>query len=193
MAADINPASPGAAMIYRYAIPAAVALVIIVLRNSRPRRLRVERLWIYPVILVAMLAAALAAAPPPLTLVGISLLIAGFALGCLIGWWRGRLTRIDIDMASHDLTSRSSPIGIALILVVFALRFGLRGFLAADSGILGGIPVIAVGDALVVLAVGMLSVQRLEMWIRASRMLAEAQGGSLGGPDAKPPSNQIVS
>jgi hypothetical protein len=49
------------------------------------------------------------------------------------------------------------------------------------------VPVIAIGDALAVLAVSMLAVQRLEVWRRASQMLAEARG-AIGPP---PPSSLV--
>ena len=46
----------------------------------------------------------------------------------------------------------------------------------------------AITDGLLLLAVAMLTTQRLEVWQRASRMLAEAKGAS--GP---PPPQSIVS
>src|SRR5665213_3291445 len=94
-----------------FLIPIGVAVLIVVLRNSRPRKLNVERLWVYPAILVVMLGGSLAAAPPPVTVTGMSLLVGGFLIGALLGWQRGRFTRIEIDPATHALTARASPIG----------------------------------------------------------------------------------
>jgi hypothetical protein len=164
-------------------IPIVVVVAIVRLRNSRPRKLKVEQLWVYPAILVVLLGSSLAAAPPPVTVTTVGLLVGGFALGALLGWQRGRFTHIEIDPATQALTSRSSPIGIVLILAIFALRFGLRDLLATYPQLVG-VPVLAAGDALIALTIAMLGATRLEMWIRARRMLEEAKSG---GPDASPP------
>jgi len=124
---------------------------------------------------------ALTAAPPPVTPVSIGLLVAGFVIGGLIGWQRARFTRIDIHPETHDLTSRASPIGIVFIFAILLLRFGARDFLAAHPDFLH-LPVVALGEALLVMVVATLGAQRLEIWRRATRMLAEA-----GRPLDRPP------
>jgi len=157
-----------------YLIPIGIAAVVILLRNSRPRRLRIESLWILPALYLVMLAGALAAAPPPLTPVGIGLLALGFALGAGLGWQRGRFTKIDIHPETHELSARQSAIGLVFIFAIVAVRYGARNLLAANAGALH-IPLAAALDAFVALAIAMLSVQRLEVWLRASKMLAEAK------------------
>jgi hypothetical protein len=172
--------------ITRYLVPIGIALVVIVARNSRPRRLRIERLWILPAIYLIGIVAALVAAPPPVTPVCIGLLVLGLLIGAGLGWQRARFMQIHIHPETHDLSSRASPIGIIFIFAVLLLRFGAGSFLRAHPEVLD-VPVIAIGDALAVLAVSMLAVQRLEVWRRASQMLAEARGG-IGAP---PPSSLV--
>ncbi|MGA0600534.1 hypothetical protein ACO2Q3_07500 [Caulobacter sp. KR2-114] len=157
----------------------AIAALVILVRNARPRRLRVEGLWIIPLVYVAILVALLAAAPPPVTPLAIGVLVAGAVIGGAIGWQRGRFTRIDLDPQTHEMTSRASVVGIAFILVVLLARVGLRS-MAAEGRLNIGLPPLVIADGLLVLAMFMLSVQRLEIWLRASRMLAEARAG--GGP-----------
>ena len=170
-----------------YLIPIGVAAVVILLRNSRPRRLRVESLWILPMVYIALLASSLAAAPPPVTPASIGVLVLGFALGAAIGWQRGRFTKIDINPQTHELSSRQSAIGLVFIFAILAVRFGARGLLAANAGALH-IPVAAALDAFFALAIAMLSVQRLEVWLRASKMLAEAKASApASGPPSTPP------
>ena len=159
-----------------YLLPIGVALVIILLRNSRPRRLRIERLWLLPAIYLVGLVSALSAAPPPITPVSIGLLVAGFLIGAALGWQRARFTVIDIHPETHDLTSRASPIGIIFIFAILLVRFGARDFLAAHPDFLH-LPVIAIGEALLVMVVATLTAQRLEIWRRASQMLADARRG----------------
>ena len=76
-------------------------------------------------------------------------------------------------------------LGVA-ILDFLLLRIGAKDFLASHPDVLH-VPVIAIGDALLVLAVATLTAQRLEIWQRASRMLAEARG-AIGPP---PPSSLV--
>lgn len=181
------PGPPPGASLASYLVPLAVVLLVVVLRNSRPRRLRIERLWLYPAIYLVLLVTTLAAAPPPVTPLSIGLLVAAFAIGVGLGWQRGRFMQIHIHPETHDMTSRSSPIGLVFIFAILVLRYAARDLLAGDAATLH-LPIVAIGDAFIVLAVAMLSTQRLEVWLRASRMLAEARGGS--GP---PPPSSIVS
>jgi hypothetical protein len=155
-------------------IPIVIVAAVVLLRNSRPRKLKVERLWIYPLILMLMLVAALSAAPPPVTAPAIGILVLALIVGVAIGWQRGRFTHITLDPATHELTAKASPIAIALILVVFLLRSGAGDLLRLGGHTFDKGLVTAAGDALVVLGVAMMSTQRVEMWIRASRMLGEA-------------------
>jgi len=66
------------------------------------------------------------------------------------------------------------------------VKVGARDFLQPYAASLR-LPVLAVTDGLAVLAIAMQAAQRLEVWIRASRMLAEAK--SAIGP---PPPSSIV-
>lgn len=172
--------------IARYLVPLGIAVVIIIARNSRPRRLQIERLWLLPAIYMVMMVSALTAAPPPVTPVSIGLLVLGFLIGAGLGWQRARFTEIHIHPETHDLTSRSSPIGIIFIFAILVLRYGAAGYLKAHPQTLGA-PVVAIGEALLVMVVATLSAQRLEIWRRASLMLAEARG-AIGPP---PPSSLV--
>jgi hypothetical protein len=155
-----------------------VALGVILLRNSRPRRLRIERLWIRPALFIALLGATIAAGRPPLTAVNIAILAAALVLGCALGWQRGRFMRIELDPATHELTSRASPIGVVFILALLVGRLGLRGLLSR-SGPVAGVSALVVADALIFLAVGIMVTQGVEMWLRARRLLAEAAARQL--------------
>src|SRR5262249_3318574 len=127
------PTTSDAASPLSYLIPIGVAVVVILVRNARPRRLRIEQLWVTPVVYVALVGLALSASPPPLTAASVVLLVAAAALGAALGWQRGRFTEIHIHPETHDLTARQSPIGLAFIFAIFALRYGARYLLVADQ------------------------------------------------------------
>lgn len=157
-----------------YLIP-LLAVAMIVLRNARERRLKVEQLWVSPLLFLALTGLMFANQPPPSPGL-IALDVAALALGALGGWWRGRLTRITVDPATHALTSKTSPVGMLLILAIFGLRYALRSFGAQTAGMLH-VSALAITDALMLLAVGIVCTQRLEIALRATRLLNQARGG----------------
>src|SRR5207302_1164811 len=99
----------------------AVVIGLVILRNSRARRLRIETLWIAPLMIVALVGMSLSQEGMPSTL-GLAIDAAALAGGALLGWWRARFTQITIDPATHELTSRASPVGMLVILSIFAVR-----------------------------------------------------------------------
>ncbi|HWA61696.1 MAG TPA: hypothetical protein VG939_09990 [Caulobacteraceae bacterium] len=159
-------------------IPILVAAAVILLRNSRARKLKIERLWLFPLIYLALLASMLYAAPPPLTPVSLGTLALALALGAALGWQRGRLMRIEIDPATHEMTSQASVVGIAFILVLMLVRQFGAAYLQQNAALVG-LPFYVVTDALMMFVVAMLSTQRVEIWMRATRMLAEARAAKV--------------
>jgi hypothetical protein len=126
-----------------------------------------------PVVIIALIGLAISQTPPTSTL-GIALDVAALILGAALGWWRGRFTHITIDPATHALTSKASIFGMVLILAIFAVRYLMRLY-ASESASLLHMPVADISDAVLILAVGLVCAQRLEMWLRASKLLAEAR------------------
>jgi hypothetical protein len=151
-----------------------IVAALLLFRNRRPRRLRIELLWIRPVIFVVIVALALFAAPPPLTPISLGLLALGLILGGALGWQRGRFMRIDIDPETHAISVRASPAGLFFIVILLALRQELAAVMR-DNALTLHVPLNAVIDAFVLLSGAMMIVQGLEMWMRARRLLAEAR------------------
>jgi hypothetical protein len=160
-------------------VPVLIILAVLVLRNRRPRPLRIDRLWIRPAIFLIGLATTLVAAPPPLSGPSLALLAAGLIVGSCLGWLRGRTMRIEVHPDTHDITARATPMGIMFILVLVVARMGMRGAALQNAPTIG-LPTAAVVDALVLMAVGMMVAQGLEMWLRARRLLGEAQAAKSG-------------
>ena len=164
-----------------YLVPFLIILVI-VRRGLRERQIKIERMWVYPVIMIAAGASIFGAGGVPSPLV-IAELAAALAAGSLAGWYRGRLTHITIDAETHDLTSRTSPVGVVLVAVLFAARYFVRiAFPSIGSGSPGSLAnqAGAIADALTLFGIGTTVVQRLEMWLRCRKLLAEAQAAKAG-------------
>ncbi|WP_374658932.1 DUF1453 domain-containing protein [Phenylobacterium sp.] len=166
------PDPPGGA--WTYLVP-LVVLGLILLRGLRTRTLRVERMWIMPALVLLAFGMMLSRLPPPRPGM-IAIGLAALALGVAAGWWRGRTTTITVDPQTHALTSKVSPLGVLLLAGLFAVRYGLRDFAGAHAGAMHVQPT-EISEAFLLFAVGLVCAQRLEMWLRARRMLAAARRG----------------
>jgi hypothetical protein len=157
-------------------IPYLIAIFILALvlrRSLRGRRIKVDRLWVIPMLLMAAAVLALSQSPPTDPAM-IAVLVLATLMGAGIGWQRGKLTRINLDPESGILTSQASPAAVVLIVAVFAIRYGLRFWLMEHPS--HGVEALVATDALLLFSVGMISVSRIEMWIRCRRLMAAGAG-----------------
>ena len=150
-----------------------VVIVMVVARNLRPRRLRVELLWIRPVILLLFIAGYFYKFPPK-SLIDVAGLVIGFLIGGALGWWRGGFTRIDVDPGTDTAMQQASPLGVLFILALFAVRAGLRFAVVQNSAALPA-SVESVTGWLLALGIGMWVLFQLEIWLRARRLMAQAK------------------
>jgi hypothetical protein len=162
--------------IIRYAITAVLiaAVLFLRLRNmGKTRKLRVEMLWIIPTIYLAFAGLLFWRMPP----VGLGWLwtALGFAVGAAIGWQRGRMIAVSVDPVTHELNQRTSPAAILFILLLIGLRMGMRSALIGSSAYWHPGATL-VTDIFAASAVGILAVYRLEIYLRARRLLREARG-----------------
>ncbi len=185
MGSDIVGGGP---RLYGTLITVAVVVAVLLLRNSRPRKLRIELLWLRPILFAVIIAFTLSASSFPLT--GPSILVFALAavLGVVLGWQRGRLMTIEVDPETHALTSRASPIGMIFIVAILLLRMALRGAALENHSALG-LPAAAITDGLILLLGAMIVTQSLEMWLRARRLLEAARSAKAlrESPGAQPP------
>ena len=154
-----------------------IALPLILMRNRRPRILRPQWLWVMPTLIVLLMALALwgTSMSPDMPHTAFdalawAILAAGRGLGGVFGWWRGRMTTIE-KHADGTLKAQASPLGLILIIAVMLGRRALTAFLEPHAAEYGLNP-LAIADAFLLFVVGMIVVQRIEMFIRARRILA---------------------
>lgn len=152
----------------------SIAAVIMFFRfgRGRTRKLRLEWMWIMPAILL-FAAASLIWQFPPTGIEWLWLAIA-FAIGGAIGWQRGRMMTITVDPETHELNQSASPLAILFLLGLMVVRMGMKQGLEAEAGALH-LSAAFVTDVFVVFAMGLLTVTRVEMFIRARRMLENAR------------------
>ena len=157
-----------------YAITAVVIAVVFAIRwkrMSRVRPLKLERLWIFPA-LYAVVAIGMFVQFPPVGWAWAFCAVA-LVLGAALGWQRGKLMRINVDPDTHALNQTSSPGAVLFILAIVAMRTGARAMLVDGNAL--HLNVIAVTDMLIALALGLFTAQRVEMYLRAKRLLETAR------------------
>ena len=157
----------------------AVILFFRVRRMTKMRRLKIEQLWIVPA-LYAAIATVMFVQRPPVGAVGWGLCAIALVIGAGLGWQRGRMMHIEVDPETHALNQRASPGAFLFIIALIAIRSGARYYLQGSGGWLH-LNTLTLTDMLLAMALGLLSMQRLEMVLRARRMLDHARGFASGG------------
>ena len=154
----------------------AVMLPLIVLRNRRPRTLRLEWMWVMPLLVVGLIGFGLwgmSFSDPEhavLDAASWAILALGALLGAAFGWQRGRMVTIE-KHADGSLKAQASPVGIVIIVGVLLLRQALKPWLEANAEAWRVNP-LAILEAFMVFAAAMVVMQRIEMFIRARRIQA---------------------
>lgn len=159
----------------------AIMLPLIVLRNRRPRTLRLQWMWVTPALIVPLIGFGLWGmsmqdpAHAAFDLAAWAILAVGLLLGAAFGWWRGKMVTIQ-KTPEGELKAQASPLGVLLIVGLIVGRSLLRPWIEANA-VNWHINPVAVLDAFLLFAAGVVVMQRVEMWIRARRIQA-------GGTDA---------
>jgi hypothetical protein len=164
-----------------YAVTALVVLVIIafrIMRSRTARPLNIDFLWVVPVLYLLLVGFIIFgfASTTGLSLgpVDLAIMAASLAAGSAVGWWRGKLMKIDVHPETHAVTVQASAWAIGVILILLVARLGIRYlFMQNLSSTSPQANTITVDFVLA--AIGVLGVARLEMWTRARRKLEEAR------------------
>ncbi len=98
--------------------------------------------------------------------------VAGLLIGSAVGWQRGQMMHIHVDPQSHALNQKASPAAMFFLIVLVVVRAGARSLLGQTSGVSPAM----LTDPLIAFALGMLTLTRVEMYLRAKRLLEETRG-----------------
>jgi Protein of unknown function (DUF1453) len=158
-----------------YAVTIGIIVVVMALRMrgmSKMRPLKLETLWVVPVLYLAV-AVLMFVQLPPKGLVAFASAIA-LLIGAAVGWQRGKMMHIHVDPQTHALNQKASPAAMFFLIALIVVRAGARGLLGQESGVTPAM----LTDPLIAFALGMFTLQRVEMYLRARRLLEEARGGA---------------
>lgn len=149
----------------------AVALIFVIRRSLRSRRIQAGTLWVFPVILIAIGAGSIYLRPPR-DAIGIGAMVLAGLAGGLAGWYRGKFTHISLDAETGVITGKGSVIGLALILVLYVGRYAVVAWAQSHPEQAG--TAVAAADAALVFGFATLIVARLEMYVRCRKLMAAA-------------------
>ena len=155
-------------------MPFLIIAVVLAFRfrsMGRERPLKPDTLWIVPVVYLLIAASTLFALNPPLA--GWGLLVLGLAIGTGIGWHRGKLIHISRDPESGQLSQRASPLAVLLLAALVILKLGAREIFGDSAAGAPQSSAMLLSDAFIGFAFGLLSATRLEIYLRARKLLGQ--------------------
>jgi hypothetical protein len=158
-----------------YAITIGVIIVVMALRMRRMgkmRPLKLETLWVVPAIYLVV-AVLMFVQLPPTGWVAIAAAI-GLVIGAGVGWQRGKMMHIHVDPETHALNQKASPAAMFFLIALIIVRKGGQVLLGTEAGVSPAM----LTDPLIAFALGMFTLTRLEMYLRAKRLLEAARTAS---------------
>ena len=172
----------GNSQLTSYVITGAVVVLVLALRFRRlgqSRPLQLERLWVLPVVYAAIAVALVAQSP----LQGFDWVwcAVALAIGAAIGWYRGKSVKITVDPNTHALNQTQSAATMVFLVALILIRFGLRSVLATEAQS-WHVSAAVIVDAFIALALGLIAAQRLEIFLRARRLLESARSPGQTNP-----------
>jgi len=148
----------------------AVIAMTLRARSGKAKAMNFITLWIVPLMLLTMLAVLTYASHlKPLEYLWVAV---GLAAGSALGWQRGRMMPIHVDPETGKPMVKTSVAALVFILGLMAVRVLLRGFFEGHAADWHINPML-VSDIFLAFAVGLLGMSRIEMFIRARRLVAE--------------------
>ena len=166
---------PSAQRLIIYAVIGVVFIGLIAFRMQRMMRATPfdpYRAWIFPVLFIALSASSLFSAQPT----GLEWLwVAGtFALGLVLGYFRGASISMTVDPATHRIMAQGSAMAMLFIVVLIVARVGLTYLLKSEANAIALRPIMATVLPSV-LGAGLFVARGIEMGLRGHRMLQAAK------------------
>lgn len=165
-----------------YLVPVLIVVLLArrVMRAQEPRKVRPERLWITPALLLFAVASTFANSPVPPAFV-IGALVVATAAGAAFGWYRVHTLEFSLDPESGAIMSKATPLGAIVLVALIVFRYALKYFLN-DEGV-RGVELLWWTDGGLVFSAGMLVAQSAHTWVRAHKLRPAAVPSQVSGPE----------
>ena len=170
----------------------ALALLFIFRRGTRPRRVKVNSLWRYPVILTVLAVLTLSRSHAP-SLLAISSYAAAILVGGALGWFTAQHAELTLDKDNGTIMSQPTIIGTAITAAAFLIKFAIDFYVNGGPGAPNAHPfavrhaagINVFGNAMLLFAVARTFGGAAHMWIR-TRPLVEQLAQHKAGQNPPP-------
>jgi hypothetical protein len=167
-------------------LPTLLVVWLIIRRGSKPRRVKVNSLFRFPVIVTVMALLALYGQAPK-NILAIAMYVAAVPSGAMLGWFSARHVELTLDDKTGTIMSQPSFWGTAMTAGAFVAR-SLADYVMKGAG--GTLPVhhaITIAGAtdaalLFVAARGLASAYH--MWVRTRPLLEQHRAAKIGAEEA---------
>ncbi|PZT55327.1 DUF1453 family protein [Paenibacillus silvae] len=138
-----------------------VTALIILLLSMREKEVKLERMWLMPVIVAIAIFSSISQGP----VTGLTLLLYTLFLviGCAIGIWRAWMERLRVDPATGKVMSKGS-MGTALVLIIIMLLKHYVSTLDVHHS------VVSLSNALLFIPLGSIAARRVLVYMRIRQM-----------------------
>ncbi len=170
-------------------IAPALALFFIVRRGGRPRRVKPNGLWIYPLVITVLAGLALGHGQTP-TLEACLYFAIAIVAGAALGWFTTQHVELTLDDATGTIMSKPTQFGTILTAAVFVARFAIE--FIVDGGPGGAPPMHApikhagtllwLADAGLLFVAARMLAQAAHMWLRIRPLLAQHKAAQIPAP-----------
>src|SRR6185312_8396334 len=165
--------------ILQFLLPLLLIAVIVALRArklSKKQPLKLGRLWVRPVFLLAACILVLALPQPGVpvrhfAIADWAVLALAAVVGGIGGWYLGRTMAIEVHPEDGTLMAQASPVGLFVIVGLMLARTGLRAGAKLEAQA-WHLDVVLIFDALIVFTALLFAVRSLEMYLRARKLVA---------------------
>jgi hypothetical protein len=167
-------------------IAPALALFFILRRSGRPRRVKPNGLWIYPIVITVLAGLALSRGQAPSLEAYLYFTIALIAGGAL-GWFTTQHVELTLDDATGTIMSKPTRFGTILTAAVFIARFAIEFVVNGGPG--GAPPTHAplkhagtllwLADAGLLFVAARMLAQAAHMWLRIRPLIAQHKAAQI--------------
>ena len=166
----------------QFLIPLLLLVVVMGLRArklSKKQPLKLGRLWIRPIFLLAACILVLALPQPgvPVRHFAIAdwavLALAG-VVGGIGGWYLGRTMAIEVHPEDGTLMAQASPVGLIVLVGLMLARTALRAGARMEAQA-WHLDVALIFDTLIVFTAALFCMRAVEMYLRARRVMEQAR------------------
>lgn len=167
-----------------------VGLVALRLIRNAPRKVKPNRLFIMPLLLVLAAFFTLKQSPAP-GAIWLAIFALAAVLGTGVGYLNGRHREFTLDMETGEIMSRATPIGTIIFAALFAIRFGLKlAFPQLNAGQAYGphaavhpaASVIGWTEAGLVFSTGLVLAAAVTTWFRTRHLVEQRRAQSVQTP-----------